>query len=166
MQETQNQLIITGPQEGETLSVAGSNYRILLSGEQTAEKLGVIEMNVPPGSGPAPHQHPHFQESFYVLEGEIEVRTKDRTYIAQKDAMVTIPINGPVHCFKNISGENARLLCIVTPAGLEGFFKEVGKAIPYGTMPDEPLSPDEKQKLKEAAIRHGQELYPPDYFDK
>lgn len=166
MSAIENQLIITGPQEGETLSVAGSNYRILLSGGQTDEKLAIIEMNVPPGSGPMPHQHPHFQESFYVLEGEIEVRTQDHRYIAQKDAMVTIPVNGPVHCFKNISGENARLLCIVTPAGLESFFKEIGKSIAYGTMPKETLSPEEKEKIKEAAIRHGQVLYPADYFDK
>jgi quercetin dioxygenase-like cupin family protein len=31
---------------------------------------------------------------------------------------------GTVHSFKNVSDETAKLLCLVTPAGLEGFFAE------------------------------------------
>lgn len=36
-------------QEGETLGVAGGNYRIILSGDQTNHAYAVIEMLVPPG---------------------------------------------------------------------------------------------------------------------
>ena len=38
-------------QEGETLGVAGGNYRIILSGDQTNHAYAVIEMLVPPGGG-------------------------------------------------------------------------------------------------------------------
>ena len=158
-------LIITGPGDGEKLAMAGSNYRIVLTGEQTGDKLAIIEMNIPPGSGPVPHEHPSFQESFYVLEGEVEFRAKSVTYTGQKGAMVTIPEGGPVHNFKNVSGEMARLLCIVAPAGLDAFFKEVSKILNKGGIPQPPTEED-KAKLLETSERYGQKLYPPDYFEK
>lgn len=164
MSETK-QLIITGPDEGETLAVAGSKYRIVLTGEQTDNKAAIIEMNIPPGSGPIPHEHPSFQESFYVLEGEVEFRTKATTYTAKKGAIVTIPQDGPVHNFKNVSNGMARLLCIVAPSGLDAFFREVAKPFAEGIAPAPPTD-EEKQKMLEASERYGQKLYPPDYFDK
>lgn len=158
-------LIITGPEEGDALFIAGSNYRVVLTGEQTNDKLAIIEMNIPPGSGPVPHEHPLFQESFYVLEGEVEFRTKSGTYTARKGAAVTIPEGGPVHNFKNISGEMAKLLCVVAPAGLDAFFKEVSKPLREGEKPQPPTY-EERAKIMETAERYGQKLYPPDYFDK
>lgn len=159
------QLIITGPDEGDKLAIAGSNYRIILTGQQTNDKLAVIEMNIPPGSGPIPHEHPLFQESFYVLEGEVEFRTKAGTYTGRKGAMVTIPEGGPVHNFRNLSDSMAKLLCIVAPAGLDAFFKEVSKPVIEGQLPQPPTD-EEKVKLRETAERYGQKLYPPDYFEK
>ena len=158
-------LITTGPEEGEKLAIAGSDYRIVLTGEQTGDTLAVIEMNIPPGSGPVPHEHPSFQESFYVLEGEVEFRTKSGIYTGRKGAMVTIPEGGPVHNFRNVSGEMARLLCIVAPAGLDAFFKEVSNALAKEGKPQPPTDA-EKAKLLETAERYGQKLYPPDYFEK
>lgn len=158
-------LIITGPDDGEKLAIAGSDYRIVVTGEQTGDKLAVIEMNIPPGSGPVPHEHPSFQESFYVLEGEVEFRTKSGTYTGKKGAMVTIPQGGPVHNFKNVSAEMARLLCIVAPAGLDAFFQEVSKILNKGGIPQPPTDED-KAVLLETSERYGQKLYPPDYFEK
>lgn len=161
----QEQIFFTGPEEGSTLSVAGSGYRITLTGEETGGKLAIIEMNIPPGSGPVPHRHPSFQETFYVLEGEVEMRTRTQTLVAKKGATVTIPLDGPVHNFKNRSDVPARLLCIVAPAGLDAFFMEVGKVLAPGDMPSAPVTDEEKHKMKETAQQYGQQLYPPDYFD-
>lgn len=166
MNETQNQLIINSPDEGGLLGIAGSVYRILLAGAQTQGRLAIIEMNVPPGSGPVPHQHPGFQETFYVLEGSVELRTKTQRIAAQQGAVVTIPVDGPVHSFKNLSDAPARLLCIVTPAGLDEFFKEAGRPLIADEQPAGPLSDEEKEKIKAAAIKYGQQLYPPDYFEQ
>ncbi|XZF15618.1 cupin domain-containing protein [Chitinophagaceae bacterium MMS25-I14] len=160
----EKQLIITGPEEGETLAVAGSNYRIVLTGRQTGGNMAIIEMNVPPHSGPVPHEHPAFQETFYVLEGEVEMRTKNRTFIARKGATVTIPVEGPVHCFRNNTETVARLLCIVAPAGLDDFFRAVAKPVAPGEMP-RPLTDEDRQAIIRTAETYGQKLYPPDYLD-
>ena len=51
---------------GETLSVAGGEYRILLEGAQTKGSCAIIEMTVPPNALAGPHAHKEIQESFYV----------------------------------------------------------------------------------------------------
>lgn len=45
---------IISSDEGETLAIAGGNYRIVISGDQTNGNYAVIEMTVPPGGGPPP----------------------------------------------------------------------------------------------------------------
>ncbi len=157
-------LIIAPPEGGEHLLIAGSLYRIILSGEQTGGKTAIIEMNVPPGSGPMPHEHPEFQESFYVVEGEVEMRTKEGITLAQKGAIVTIPLGGPIHAFKNNSDKTAKLLCIVSPAGLDAFFKEAGQPAIDGAAPT-PMTDEDKIRLRQLAEKYGQKLYPPDFFD-
>lgn len=152
--------------EGQSLSVVGDAYWIIISGKQTGGEYAVIDMLVPPGGGPGPHSHANIHESFYVVEGEIEFKTEAGKYTAKKGSFVNIPKGGEVHCFKNTSNSMAHLLCTVIPAGLDEFFLEIGKPIDAGTFPT-PSHPSEEElkKLKEAAEKYGQKLYPPDYLD-
>jgi quercetin dioxygenase-like cupin family protein len=155
------------PQAGPTVSQAGGTYRVVVSGEQTGQAYAVIDMLVPPHSGPVPHAHPTIQETFYVLEGEIVVRSETQTYVAQKGAVVTIPLGGAVHNFTNESTAMAQLLCVVAPAGLEAFFLTVGQPVvagqPFATQPP---TPEQQQRIGELAKHYGQEVFPPDYFVK
>ena len=54
------------------IGLVGDTYTILLTGKDTAGRFCLIDMHVPPSGGPPPHRH-DFEESFIVLEGEIEV---------------------------------------------------------------------------------------------
>lgn len=153
--------------QGQSLSIVGDDYRILISGEQTGGSYAVIDMLVPPGGGPGPHAHKHFQEVFYVVEGEIEFKMEGGKYTARKGSFVHIPLGGAVHCFKNTTDKLAHLLCTVVPAGLDSFFQEIGKPIDAGTfLPHPALSMEELTRLKAVAKKYKQVLYPPDFFDK
>jgi quercetin dioxygenase-like cupin family protein len=167
MENTPNQLLTTGPQEGQTLSMAGDTYRLLLTGTQTGGAYAMIDMLVPPGGGPILHEHAGFHETFYVLDGEVRFQFEDKTLTAKKGQLVSIPQGGGVHCFKNVSTADARMLCTVVPAGLDAFFLEVGKPVaPGAPLPPHQMGPDEQQRAKAIAERYGQKLYPPDYFDQ
>jgi len=144
-------ITITSAEQGERLSIAGGNYRFLITGEQTANRFAVIEMIVPPGAGPAPHAHPDIQETFYVADGQVEFRTEAGKQVAASGAFVNIPLNGGAHAFKNISDKPARLVCTVTPAGLERLFRELSGLNP--------------QEVRAVAEKYIQKLYPPDYLD-
>lgn len=151
--------------QGQSLSVVGDSYRILISGKQTSGNYAVIDMLVPPGGGPGPHAHKDIQEMFYVVEGEIEFKMEGGKYKAMKGSFVNIPLGGKVHCFKNTTGNIAHLLCTVIPSGLDDFFQEIGKPVETGTFSPPPvLSIEELNKLKLIAEKYGQKLYPPDFL--
>lgn len=153
--------------QGQSISVVGDTYRILISGEETNGSYAVIDMLVPPGGGPGPHAHKDIQEMFYVVDGEINFKKEDGSYTAKKGSFVNIPLGGVVHCFKNTTGKVAHLLCTVVPAGLDSFFTEIGKPVEAGTFLAPPsLTMEDLDKLKSLAEKYGQELYPPDFLDK
>jgi quercetin dioxygenase-like cupin family protein len=120
------------------LGVAGDTYTILLSGKDTAGRYCLIDMHVPPGGGPPPHRH-DFEESFTVLEGEIEATFRGQRQTVRAGQVINIPANAP-HQFRNESQEAARLLCMCSPAGLEEMFLEVG--VPVATRTTAPPKPD------------------------
>jgi quercetin dioxygenase-like cupin family protein len=115
------------------VGLVGDTYTILLSGEDTGGRYCLIDMYVPPGGGPPPHRH-DFEESFTVLEGEIEATFRGVASVIHAGETINIPANAP-HMFRNRSTLPARLLCICAPAGQEAFFREVGVPVASRTTP-------------------------------
>ncbi len=136
--------------------LVGDTYTILLSGEDTNGRFCLIDMHVPPGGGPAPHRH-DFEESFILLEGEIEATFRGEKTVVRAGETLHIPANAP-HAFTNASQETVRLLCICAPAGQEEFFAQVGVAVATRTTP--PPKPDH---AAEAAFKKKAEALAPKY---
>ena len=154
-----------GAGDGPSLSIVGDTYRIVITGEQTGGAYAAIDMLIPHNGGPGPHSHAKFQESFYVIEGEIEFKSEASTYTAKKGSFVDIPLGGIVHEFKNKADKTAHLLCFVVPAGLEEFFMEIGKPVSPGAfLPPPQMDTNAQKKLQEIAGKYGQKVYPPDYL--
>lgn len=158
---------ISDASQGHSFAVAGNTYRIVVSGEQTNNAYAIIDMLVPPGGGPGPHAHKDIEESFYVLEGSVVFRSETQLHEAVKGDYIHIPLGGAVHAFKNESAGIARLLCTVSPAGLDSFFREIGRPVAHGEFLP-PVKPDEQelQRIKDLFKRYGQEMFPPDYLNK
>jgi quercetin dioxygenase-like cupin family protein len=167
MEDTKVAPITTSEQDGQTLSVVGDNYRILAGGDQTGGAFATIDMLIPPNGGPGPHSHANFQETFYVVDGEIEVKSEAGTYTARKGAYVIIPEGGIIHSFKNKTENLAHILCTVIPSGLEEMFIAMGKPVTAGTFLAPPAMDKEGlEKMQALAAEYGQKLYPPDLLDK
>jgi quercetin dioxygenase-like cupin family protein len=162
MDQQKNTAKVIEAGKGKVLSIAGGSYRIMVSGSETNGDYATIEMTVPPGGGPGPHAHAGFHETFFVLEGEVEIKTENGSYTATTGSYAAIPKGGLVHGFKNKTDQVARLLCTVVPAGLEYFFIEIAQAA--DAEPDKSKAPDMK-KMNAIAEKYGQKLYPPDYLD-
>ena len=75
MENSKPSPITVDPKGGEILSIVGDNYRVLVSGKQTNGAFATIDMLIPPQSGPGPHSHTNFYESFYIVDGEVEVHS-------------------------------------------------------------------------------------------
>jgi quercetin dioxygenase-like cupin family protein len=158
-------VLTLAPAAADALSIAGGTYRVLLSSAESGGTGAIIEMLIPSGSGPGPHAHAGLQELFCVVAGEIVVKTPTQTYTAKQGAFVSIPTGGVVHKFTNEAAVMAQLLCIVVPAGLDHFFKEIGIPITVGTfLPPALMTPAARQHLSAIAAIYGQQLFPPDHL--
>ncbi|TCC96891.1 cupin domain-containing protein [Pedobacter frigidisoli] len=167
MENIFNKLTTIDAQDGKSISVMGDTYRIIISGKETNGEYAVIDMLVPSFGGPGPHAHADIQEAFYILDGEIEFTTEERKYIAKKGSFVNIPKGGLIHQFKNLKKNLAHMLCIVTPAGMEEMFEEIGVPVEANTfLPPPEMNPELMQKFGAIAEKYGQKLFPPDYLMK
>jgi quercetin dioxygenase-like cupin family protein len=128
------------------LGVVGDTYTILLSAEETAGKFCLIDMYVPPGGGPPAHRH-DFEETFSLLQGELEFTFRGQKSTLRTGDSVNIPANAP-HQFRNATAQPARMLCICAPAGQEGLFKEMGVPVDSRTTPPPPPGPAAMAALK------------------
>jgi len=138
----------------------GSLMTFLASGEETHGQFALIEAVARRGNVPPPHIHHREDEIFYVLEGEIVVSVGDRTIKGTAGTMVFLPRDVP-HSF-TIESEQSRMLILLTPAGLEGWFKEFSVQAPAMTLP--PAGEPEYRELQsmlEAAPRYGIEFVLP-----
>jgi len=142
------------------IGVVGDTYTILLTGKDTAGRFCLIDMHVPPGGGPPPHRH-DFEETFSILEGELEVTFRGSKRVLQAGTTTNIPANAP-HQFRNSSSDPARMLCICSPPGQEDFFLEVGTPVATRTMPppklDEAAQAELMAKIAAIASKYRTEL--------
>ncbi|GGL12971.1 hypothetical protein Sme01_20320 [Sphaerisporangium melleum] len=114
--------------------LAGDNYTIKVTADDTKGSLGVIEATVPPGAGPVAHSHGNEDEAFYVLSGRLEFLNGDELQVAEVGDFVFIP-RGNRHRFTNVGDSDARMLVLFTPGGHEKFFVEHGDEPQPGEQP-------------------------------
>src|SRR5512139_4097723 len=88
------------PGEGLVLEVAGGLYTFKSEGSETGGTYTLIEMSLPPGSGPPLHEHTLETEAFYILEGALSFQVGGQTLEAPAGTFVQAPPGIP-HTFKN-----------------------------------------------------------------
>jgi quercetin dioxygenase-like cupin family protein len=133
------------------VGLVGDTYTMLLKAKDTAGRYCLVDMYVPPGGGPPPHRH-DFEETFVVLEGEIEARFRGETVAVKAGETIHVPANAP-HQFWNAGDGAARMLCICSPAGQEELFAEVGVRV--GSRTEAPPKLDEAGRKTVAAKAEG-----------
>jgi quercetin dioxygenase-like cupin family protein len=142
------------------IGLVGDTYTVTINGEDTNGRFCVIDMHIPPGGGPPPHRH-DFEETFILLEGEMEATFRGEKLTVRAGDTLNIPANAP-HRFHNTSTGNVRMLCICSPAGQEKFFIEVGTPVATRTTPPPMLDEQQEaqfiQKVKSLAPKYRTEL--------
>ena len=132
----------------------------LATGDETRGQFALMEQVARKGNVPPRHVHHREDETFYVVEGEMTFSVGDATIKATPGTMVFAPRDIP-HSF-TIDSEQVRILVMVAPAGVEGFFKECGVPAPSMTLPPPAETPyGEIQKMMALAPTYGFEFVPP-----
>src|SRR5208282_1178511 len=106
------------------------------------------------------HRH-DFEETFILLEGDMEATFRGKKSTVRAGETLNIPANAP-HQFHNASTRPVRMLCICSPAGQENFFMEVGVPVATRTTPPPKLDATEQaefiEKVKVIAPKYRTEL--------
>lgn len=132
------------------IGLVGDTYTVIVSGDDTAGRFSVIDMHIPPGGGPPPHRH-DFEETFILLEGEVDATFRGKMSTVRAGETLHIPANAP-HQFHNASSGPARIVCICSPAGQEKFFEEVGVRVATRTTPPPKFNATEQAEFMQKAL--------------
>ena len=144
------------PGEGKSYWLLGDLYTFKATGDDTGGAFAMVEAQVQPQNGPPPHIHRREDETFYVLEGEFSFLHGDAAFSAGPGSFIYIP-KGTLHTYKNVSGAIGRLVFLLTPAGFEKFFEEVGGPAKDKTTPP-PFDPATVEKLLKLAPKYHLEV--------
>lgn len=120
---------------------------------ETGGSMGIVEQALPGGFASPYHIHHAEDELWYVLEGNVRFVSGETSIVAPKGGIAFLPRDIP-HGFQVMGAVEARMLCVTTPAGFEGFVEELSE-------PQPPTAPPDMARLMEVARQHGLEILGP-----
>ena len=141
--------VVTADQASRPLNVVGEKITVLASGAQTGGYEIFLQVG-PEGSGPPPHNHP-WDESFYVIKGELAFGIGDSEMVASAGTLVHLPA-GTTHWFRFGKG-GGEMVSVTSRESASRMFTDFDREI-------SPESPDVR-KLAEIGARYGLDIPAP-----
>jgi mannose-6-phosphate isomerase-like protein (cupin superfamily) len=116
---------------GERLRFGEVEVVIKASADTTGGAFALFEENEPVDT--PLHVHEREDELFYVLEGEHVFQVGDEEFSVGPGGLVFAP-RGVPHAQRRAIPRTGRVLVLTSPAGLEGFFRELAEADRAGAI--------------------------------
>ncbi len=117
-----------------------TSFEVLLRSEGSGDVLSQIRVTVPGGWAGPPLHHHDFDETFYVLEGELTFQLDDQLTTA-RPGQCAFAARGRHHTLANLGGTPARYLLTCTPAGFERYFDRLQAELTGVPAPPEATGP-------------------------
>ena len=117
--------LVIGPDEGRITVEGPVGVVEKVHGRRTNGVISIVEHPIAPGALVPPHTHADFDELSYVLEGRVGARIGDQEFTAEPGSYILKP-RRIMHAFWNAGPSPARIIELITPAGFEDFFADVG----------------------------------------
>jgi quercetin dioxygenase-like cupin family protein len=142
----------------ETIRLGPLVVRFLVTGEHSSGTVAVFEVVVPAAQrlmAPA-HSHDHFEETVYGIDGVL-TWTVDGKRVDVGPGEALCIARGAVHRFDNNGAEDAKVLCMATPAAIgPQFFREAAAIVSVVAA-----EPPDRAKMVEIMRRYGLTPAPP-----
>ena len=125
-------LKVVQPGEGRAGGLApGVGVIFKIDGADSGGSLSIVEHPFAIGALVPPHVHHLEDEYSIVLEGEIGFRSNDQEVVLGPGGYIVKP-RGEVHAMWNAGATPARMIEVISPAGFEGFFRELSDMTAVG----------------------------------
>ena len=132
--------------DGTQIPAIGLNITMKADGKATHDAYSLFEYAIPPETdGPPAHLHTREDESFICLAGRLDVALGGEEFTLRLGDYLYLPRH-VVHAFRNPYGDEARVISVVSPAGLEGY---------YQALADLPPGPKDISKMKQIMADFG-----------
>ena len=142
----------------ETIRLGPLTVRFLLTGDHATGSVAAFEVLVPAAqrlAAPA-HSHDHYEETIYGLAGVL-TWTVDGKPIEVGPGQALCIRRGSIHRFDNHGTQDAKALCLVTPAAIgPQYFREAAEVIDAAAG-----GPPDRARMAEVMRRHGLTPAPP-----
>jgi quercetin dioxygenase-like cupin family protein len=130
----------------------------LATAEMTSGRYALLRMSMQKGfSPPAPHRHG--PEDFYIRHGQLRFWMGGKELVATDgDFVRTLP--GVWHTLQ-VESDEAEFDVIFAPAGMENFFRELGRPAEAMELPAGRVGPPDPERMRALAPTYGLEFAPP-----
>jgi quercetin dioxygenase-like cupin family protein len=149
-------LAVHGLATGEAYWGPGDKYTFLVTGDQSNGQLFAFDTIVAPGGGPPPHRHLAEDEMFFLYDGAVDFAAGGEVQRVSKGESIFVP-KGLAHSYQNIAETNALMLTLYTPAGMEGWFREVFERVDDPDRQPPPVTDAMIARMLEAGPRYNVE---------
>ena len=123
---------VLGPSDGHLAILGGTGARFMIEGANAGKRFALVEHPMQPRALAAPmHRHHREDEYSFVLEGSIGALLGDSVVIGNPGDLIFKP-REQWHTFWNAGDAPARILEIISPAGFENYFRELGAELLNG----------------------------------
>jgi quercetin dioxygenase-like cupin family protein len=136
----------------ETIRVGPLAIRFLITRENSNGSIAAFELTVPLAQRlPAPaHSHDHYEETIWGIHGVLTWTVNGKHVDVGPGQALCIP-RGAIHRFENYGDQDARALCVITPAAIgPQYFRESAEVINGAAG-----GPPDRAKMAEIMRRHG-----------
>ncbi|MEQ1942528.1 quercetin 2,3-dioxygenase [Mesorhizobium sp. VNQ89] len=144
-----------GAEEGEARWWMGSLAVIKATAAQTGGQFTLVEVTENEGETPL-HVHHREDETFIVLQGEVEFEVGEKSIVAGPGAVVFGPRSVP-HRYVVRRGP-AKMLFLLTPGGFEGLLRETSEPTTALRIPGQGEAEPDFEALPAIAERYDCEL--------
>jgi quercetin dioxygenase-like cupin family protein len=137
----------------------GHLFTFLAESQDTNGQFSLIEMVIRQGFEPPPHIHHREDECYYILDGTLTFVIDGATIDAQAGDVVFLP-RGVQHGFR-LTTPQVRAVVLLSPAGLEEAFRELGEPAEELALPPIPAGPPNLPRMLAVYDRYGIEFSRP-----
>ena len=109
---------------------------VLKVGADDSTRMSFFEITVPPGFDVGAHVHTAIEETFYVLEGSLNLQVGDETGTGIGPGSFMFVPKGAAHRFWNDTDIPAKVLFTSSPPGHERYFEELADIMRRPGPPD------------------------------
>ncbi len=145
--------IMISPELKNSYWYIGHLMSILISSKDTNGSFSLIHGYEIKGLEPPPHVHTKEDESFYILNGEINYTVDKEAFHAKRGDWIFLPRNIQ-HSFQ-VQSDQAEVIIQLSPGGFEEYFKEMSEPAKALIIPPRPQGPPDVKRIIETASKYG-----------